>query len=231
MSKPCRVLIVDDHAMVRAGCAALLSRRPGIEIVEAANGEEALRLAKTLRPDVVVLDLNLPDLSGFEVLKRVRAEHSGQPVLVFSMYEDPVFAARAIEAGANAFVSKSDRPETLLEAFEAVKRGDDYLSHSMAQKLAMMKLRGSDHPLRGLTRRELDILRMFVSGKSLGEIAGALGISYRTVANVVSIIKRKLNVGTTTKLLLVAAEYLKSHSAEGPARFGEATQEMQKFTS
>ncbi len=142
-----RILLIDDHAMLRAGCGALFARWPGAEVVEASSGEEGLRLALSSPPDVVLLDLNMPGTGGFDVLKRLSADLPSTRVIVFSMYEDPVFAARAIQMGAKSYISKSDRPETLLEAFEAVLRGEDYLSHRMAQKLAIMELRAGDTPL------------------------------------------------------------------------------------
>jgi len=210
MSSKRRVLIVDDHAMLRAGCSQLMARWPDLELLEAGNGSEGLRIAREARPDVIVLDLNLPDLSGFDVLKTIRSELESVRVLVFSMYEDPVFAARALEAGAHSFVSKGDNPDTFVEALDAVLRGEDYLSYRMAQRLALMRLRSRDNPLSALTRREVDVLRLFANGKSLSEIAGILDLNYRTVANVMSAIKRKLNVGTTNKLLLIANEYWKA---------------------
>ena len=209
MTKPLRILIIDDHAMLRAGCSALLTRWPGTEVVEAGSGEEGLNLALSNAPDVVLLDLNLPGASGFDVLKRLSTELPTARVIVFSMYEDPVFAARAIQMGAKSYITKADRPETLLEALQAVLRGEDYLSHRMAQKLAIMELRAGDTPLRLLTQRELDVLRLFASGKSLTEIAATLDVGYRTVASVITLIKRKLNVTTTAKLVILASQYMK----------------------
>jgi DNA-binding NarL/FixJ family response regulator len=209
VTKPLRILVIDDHAMLRAGCSALLSRWPGAEVFEAGSGDEGLAVSSSNPPDVVLLDLNLPGMSGFDVLKRLTTDAPAARVIVFSMYEDPVFAARAIQMGAKSYITKADRPETLLDALEAVVRGEDYLSHRMAQKLAIMELRSGDTPLRLLTQRELDVLRLYASGKSLGEIAGILDIGYRTVANVIALIKRKLNVTTTAKLVLVASQYMK----------------------
>ncbi len=203
-----RILIIDDHAMLRAGCGAMFAAWPDVEVVEAGAGEEGLALAASRVPDVVLLDLNLPGLSGFDVLKKLRTEVPSARVIVFSMYENPVYAARAIQSGARAYVSKTDRPETLVEAFHAVMRGEDYLSHRMAQKVAIMELRAGDNPLRLLTERELDVLRLLSNGRSMAEIADALAVSYRTVANVASILKRKLKVTTMAQLLLLATDYM-----------------------
>jgi DNA-binding NarL/FixJ family response regulator len=203
-----RILLIDDHAVVRAGCRLLLQRRPEIELFEARSAAEGLSLNAAERPDLIVLDLGLDGTSGFETLERLRSDRSAARILVFTMHEDPVFAARAMEAGATGYVSKNDGPETFLEAVDAALRGDVYLSRTMAQKLALMHLRTGDNPLRNLSRRELDVLGLFGIGKSLSEIADDLSLSYRTVANTVSHIKRKLNVATTSRLLRIAVDYL-----------------------
>ncbi len=203
-----RILLVDDHAVVRAGCRLLLQRRGEVELFEASTGAEGLRLTAEHRPDLVVLDLGLNSTSGFDILQRLRSADMAAHVLVFTMHEDPIFAARAMEAGAEGYVSKNDGPEIFLDAVDTVLRGDIYLSRTMGQKLALMQLRAGDNPLRSLSRRELDVLRLFGTGKSLSEIADDLKLSYRTVANTVSHIKHKLNVATTSRLLRIAIDYL-----------------------
>jgi two-component system, NarL family, invasion response regulator UvrY len=204
----CRVLLIDDHAVVRAGCRLLLQRRAEIAILEASSGAEGLRLAAAHQPQLVVLDLSLGDGSGFDIMQRLRAESPATQILVFSMHEDPVTAARAMESGAAGYASKNDGPDTFLDAVDTVLRGDVYLSRAMAQKLALRHIRAGDNPLRSLTRRELDILRLFGAGESLAEIADALQLSYRTVANGVSQIKRKLNVATNARLLRLAIDHM-----------------------
>ena len=204
-----RILLVDDHPVVQAGCRLLLQQRAGIELTEARTGADGLRLAEELKPDIVILDLSLPDMNGLKAAAGIRECSPASRILVFSMHSDPVFAAQAMEAGACGYVSKNDGPDVLLEAIESVLRGGVYLSHATAQRLALMDIRAGDSPLRTLTPRERDVLRLFGGGKSLGEIAADLQVSYRTVANTVSHIKRKLNVGTNSKLLRIALDYAK----------------------
>jgi two-component system invasion response regulator UvrY len=205
---PCRILLIDDHAVVRAGCRLLLQRRPEIELHEAGSSAEGVQLNAKLHPHLIVLDLSLGGISGFEILQRLRSDNPSAHILVFTMHEDPVFATRAIEAGAAGYASKNDGPDTFLDAVDTVLRGEVYLSRTMAQKLALRHIRAADHPLRSLSRRELDVLRLFGTGESLAEIADELKLSYRTVANSVSQIKRKLNVATNARLLRLAIDHI-----------------------
>jgi DNA-binding NarL/FixJ family response regulator len=209
MTEKLRTLLIDDHAVVRAGCRLLLERRENIELIEASTGQDGLRLALETRPHLVILDLGLRDMSGFEIVSRLAAEIPESRVLIFTMYEDAVFAARAMEAGAKGFVTKNEGPDVLLEAVDALAKGKIFLSHGMAQKLALMNIRAGDDPLRDLTSREIDVFRLLGTGKSAAEIAESLNVSYRTVANTISLIKRKLNVATTARLLHMAVEYMK----------------------
>ena len=204
-----RILLIDDHPVVQTGCRVLLHPRPGTELIEARTGTDGVRLARELQPDLVILDLALPDMNGLKAAALLREVSPASKILVFSMHSDPVFAAQAMEAGARGYVSKNDGPEVLLAAIDAVLRGEIYLSHATAQRLALMEIRAGDSPLRTLTPRERDVLRLFGGGKSLGEISADLQISYRTVANTVSHIKRKLNVGTNSKLMRIALDYAK----------------------
>jgi two-component system invasion response regulator UvrY len=206
--EPCRILLIDDHAVVRAGCRLLLQRRAEIEILEAGSAAEGLRLNAEHQPRLTVLDLGLGDGSGFDIMQRLRADGPAAQILVFTMHEDPALAARAMEAGAAGYASKNDGPDTFLDAVDTVLRGDIYLSPTMARKLALRHVRAGDNPLRSLSRRELDVLRLFGAGESLAEIADELKLSYRTVANSVSQIKRKLNVATNARLLRLAIDHM-----------------------
>ena len=206
MNGASRVLLVDDHAVVRAGCRQLLQGWAGFQVTEASDGEEALRLVADLSPHLVVLDLNLPGLSGFDVIQRLKRDHPSVRILVFSMHEDPAYAAKALEYGAHGFVSKNDDPDTIVDAARKVAQGETYLSHPIAQKLALMTLKGSGDPMAVLTKREKDVLALFGQGKSLSEIAANLGISYKTTANTCTQIKAKLNLATTSEMMRFAVE-------------------------
>jgi two-component system invasion response regulator UvrY len=187
-----KLLIVDDHPVVRAGLRRLLAAEPGLEIAEAATGQEALGAFREQRPDLVILDLNLPGSSGLEVLGRLLIDDAKTRVLIISMYDNPVYVARLLEAGARGYVSKNAPPEQILEAVRRVAAGRTYIEHEMAQELAMGNIRPLSHPLSQLSPRDIEILRLLADGSSLTEIAEAIGISYKTVANHCSQLKTKL---------------------------------------
>lgn len=198
-----KVLIVDDHAVVRAGLRRLLAAAPAVDgILEAAAGRAVLPLLREHRPGLVLLDLNLPDLGGLELLRRLRAEEPAPRVLVFTMHADPVFAARALEAGATGYVSKTADPAELLEAVARIARGGRYVEGEIAQALATRD--GGGDPMEGLTRRELEILRLLREGHDLAGVARAVGVSYKTVANTCVRMKAKLGVARTADMVRLA---------------------------
>jgi DNA-binding NarL/FixJ family response regulator len=199
-----RVLLVDDHAVVRTGCRLLLESWGGLEVFEAGTAAEALSLLTEVRPALVILDLNLPDIGGLEIIGRLLALSPGVRILVFTMHEDAGHVARAMECGAHGFVTKSDEPETIVEAAITVLRGAVYLSRPIAQKLALAKVAGEESSLSTLTRRERQVLQLFGQGKTLTEIAARLGISYKTAANTCSQIKTRLHLSSSAELMRVA---------------------------
>lgn len=203
MTDVTRVLVVDDHAIVRSGCRQLLESWGGFAVGEAADGGEALRLAGETRPHLVILDLNLPDMAGFEVLAGLLALDAPPRVLIFTMHEETGHAAKAMAAGAHGFVTKSDEPDVIVEAARRVAAGEIYISRPMAQKLALAQVsRGSD-PLARLTPRERETVVLLGRGKTIGEIAEGLGVSYKTVANTLTQAKDKLGLSTTAELMRI----------------------------
>jgi DNA-binding NarL/FixJ family response regulator len=202
----CKVLLVDDHAVVRAGCRQLLQSWAGFEVVEANDGAQALHMVAEISPVLVVLDLNLPDISGFDVLQSLKTDYPDLRILIFSMHEDPAYAVKALDMGAHGFVSKNDDPDTIVEAARKVAEGQTYISQPIAQKLALISIKRGDDPVSSLSKRERDVLVLFGQGKSLSEIAAALGISYKTTANTCTQIKTKLNLSTTTEMMRFAVE-------------------------
>lgn len=199
-----KVLIVDDHPVVRAGLRRLLSNEPETEIVEAADGESAVGVFPDLQPDLVILDLNLPGLSGLEVIGRIKHEHPNACFLVMSMYDTPFYVARILESGARGYVSKSAPPEQILEAVRRVAAGRVYIEHEIAQELAIRNVHEPSRPLKHLSAREVEIMRLLADGRSLAEIARALGVSYKTVANQCSMLKGRLGVPRTADLVRLA---------------------------
>ena len=202
-----KLLIVDDHPVVRAGLRRLLAVEPGLAIVEADSGQEAVGIFRDTRPDLVLLDLNLPGISGLEVLGRLLTADPKAKILVISMYDNPVYVARVLEAGARGYVSKNAPPEHILEAVRRVAAGRRYIEPEMAQELALGDVRSASHPLSQLSSRDVEILRLLADGSSLTEIAEAIGVSYKTVANQCSQLKSKLGTPRTADLIRVAISY------------------------
>src|SRR6266487_2860186 len=148
---PMRVLIVDDHRIVASGCRALFADDPEIDIVEASDAESGERVFGERHPDICVLDINLPTVSGFELARRILARDGSARIIMFSMNDDPAFAARAIEVGAKGYVSKSGDPHDLVEAVREVGRGGTYLPPAMARSIAFAGPVFAKSPLSKLT--------------------------------------------------------------------------------
>lgn len=202
-----RVLLVDDHAVVREGYRRLLEREQGIQVVgEAADAAQACAYARALLPDVVVMDIGLPGASGIEAMRRMLAERPGLRVLIFSMHDDAIFCARAIDAGAVGYLSKSSAPEALIEAIHAVSRGERYLSPDVSANLIRQRSSSTPCNLEALTAREFEVLRLLVRGETVGTIAARLGLSEKTVANHQTALREKLGVRNGVQLALRAAE-------------------------
>jgi len=199
-----KILIVDDHPIVRAGLRRLLAAERDTEIAEAATGKEALTLARAGPPDLVILDLNLPGMGGFDLIARFVRDRPQPRILVLSMHDDAVFAMRALEAGADGYVSKNAPPAQILEAVARLGSGQSYVGPELAQQLAMWNARARAHPLQDLSHRDLQILRLLGSGQSMQQIADALGIGYKTVANNCVRIKARLGVKRTAELIRFA---------------------------
>jgi len=200
-----KLLLIEDHPIVRRGCRRLLAE-DGVDVIEASSAAEGLALCKTARPDVIVLDLNLPDSGGLDLLPRLRAAHPDGLVIIFSMYEDPGFGRRAIDLVARGYVTKNDDPEALADAVRAVLAGELYLGAVAAKKLAIANLRGAASPFAELTRREQQVLALLAEGQSLTEIGDRLAVSYRTAASLVAQLRGKMAVGSTAALIKLAVE-------------------------
>ena len=202
------VILIDDHAVVREGYRRLLERDSHIQVL--AEGETAGdgdRLVCDKQPDVVVMDITLPGMSGIEVTRRILSKIPGQKILIFSMHEDMVFVNRAFQAGAKGYVTKSAAPEALIEAVRQVSLGKLYLSHEMAQSIASQTISDSGKDLDSLSGREFEIFHLLVQGKTLNEISAALHISYKTVANYQSNIRQKLGATTAAQIVRIAIDH------------------------
>lgn len=200
-----KILVVDDHAVVREGIRRLLATIAGAEIHEAANAQDALALSRTVTPDVIVLDINLDGSSGLELLRRLKADNVALRIVMFTMHSEPSYAMRALKAGAAGYVSKSAEAGELVTAVKKIASGDRYLDRSMASELVFSAAFTED-PLHKLSNREVEILRLLGEGKSLAEIAATFGIAYKTVANSCSRLKEKLGVERTADLIRLSVE-------------------------
>jgi two-component system, NarL family, invasion response regulator UvrY len=201
-----RVLIVDDHPIVASGCRALLAGEGEILLLEASDAESGERAFTNEHPDISVIDINLPTVSGFELARRILSRDAEARIIMFSMNDDPIFAARAIEIGAKGYVSKSGDPHDLIEAIRQVGKGGTYLPTAIARSIAFAGPSFAQSPLSKLTPREMEILRLLGAGKSLSEIAWLVHASYKTVANTSSIMRQKLGVRTSAELVRLAIE-------------------------
>ena len=200
-----RLLIVDDHPVVITGCRAIFAGRPDVETFDTRDGEAGVAAFFELGADLALVDINLPGVSGFEVIRRILAREAQARLIAFSMNSDPSIAARAIELGARAFLTKSDPPERFLEAVDALMAGETYLTPPMAREIAFLRGRGAC----ALSARESEILRGLAAGKSLADIACDLGVSYKTIAGNGAAMKVKLGARTTQDLVRVAVEKMR----------------------
>jgi DNA-binding NarL/FixJ family response regulator len=201
-----KILVVDDHPIVRSGLRRLLAGEPEYEVQEAASGREALTVFREYQPDLVILDLSMPGIGGLEVIGRLKIENPAVRVLVLSMHQEAMYATRALQAGAAGFMSKSAPADRLLEAVRRVAGGHSYIEHEIAQELALANIRTPGTPLQDLSPREFEILRLLADGSSLSQIADAIGVSYKTVANSSGQIKAKLGVPRTADLVRIAIQ-------------------------
>lgn len=202
-----KILLVDDHAIVREGYRRLLEDEPGIRVVgEAGNAAQACERARVLAPEVVVMDIALPATSGIEATRRMLKEQPQLRILMFSMYDDAIYARRALEAGALGYLSKASAPEVLVQAIHAVSRGERYLSPDVAANMARAAAQPGKSEIEALSPREFEVLRLLVRGETVRSISEKLALSEKTVANHQSIIREKLGARNSAQLARLAAQ-------------------------
>ncbi|MBS0356467.1 MAG: response regulator transcription factor [Proteobacteria bacterium] len=205
MSDITRLLLVDDHAIVREGYRRLLEMRPDLRIVgEAGTARDALEQFRALEPDVLVLDLGLPDMGGVELIRRLVQRDDRVRILVFTMHREPLFATQALRAGALGYVTKSSPPTVLVEAVYTVAARRQVISPDIAPELALALVDRPREPLAELAPREFEILRLLLDGCSAEEIGERLSISSKTVQNCHYQIKSKLGVRSDIELTRLA---------------------------
>jgi DNA-binding NarL/FixJ family response regulator len=208
MSDPIRILVADDHPVVRDGLVAILSTQPDFNVVgEAVNGVEAVRLAQALRPDVILLDLEMPDLDGVEALRQIHAACPQVRALVFTAFDTDERIVGAVQAGAKGYLLKGAPRHELFNAVRIVSQGGSLLQPVVASRLMQhISSQSAEQPTESLTEREGEVLQLLAQGKTNKEIAAALVITERTVKFHISSILGKLGAGNRTEALTIAAQ-------------------------
>lgn len=204
-----KLLIVDDHDLVRTGLRHIVSGDPGIEVVgEAGNGEEAILKNRNLQPDVVLLDISMPGLSGFEVTKRLRQATPDARIIILTVHAESPYPSKLLDAGATGYLTKGCEASELLEAIHSVAEGKRYIGGDIAQRLALSLLPGaSQSPFDNLTSREMEVALMLMQGMGAPQIAETMKLSPKTVATYKYRVYDKLNVHKEVELMKLALRY------------------------
>jgi two-component system, NarL family, response regulator NreC len=212
MAEPMRILIADDHAILRTGLRLLIEAQPNLSVVgEAENGREALEKARALRPDLILLDLNMPEVDGLAVIPQLRREAPESRILVLTMHDDAAHLRQALDAGASGYVLKKAVDQELLMAIRAVRRGETYvhsaMTHKLLESLAQTEETAEDDPWRRLSEREFDVMRLVALGYTNSEIAEELYISVKTVESYRARGMEKLSLETRAQLVQSALKH------------------------
>ena len=205
MAKKTTIVLVDDHAVVRAGVRRLLEQEPLFEVIgEADSGEKAYQIFGELKPDVMVMDLSMPGMGGLESIRRILMRYEKAKILVLSMHEDLSFANQALKLGAKGYLIKNALADDLVKSIETVSNGEVFLSDEIAKKMAMQSISGNQDPVHELSAREFEIFRLLAEGLDIDAIASTLNISSKTVSNYQTMIKQKLDINTPIELIRYA---------------------------
>ena len=205
MSQKVTIVLVDDHAVVRAGVRRLLEQETLFEVIgEAESGEKAYQIFGELKPDVMVMDLSMPGMGGLEAIRRILMRYEKAKILVLSMHEDLSFANQALKLGAKGYLTKNTLADDLVKSIETVTQGDVFLSDEIAKKMFMQSISGNQDPVHELSAREFEIFRLLAEGLDIAAIASTLNVSSKTVSNYQTMIKQKLNINTPIELIRYA---------------------------
>lgn len=204
-----RLMIADDHAIMREGLKQLFSLVGDIEVVaEATNGGAAIERLRDVEPDILLLDMTMPGISGEDLIARIRSHHTGLPILILSMHNEPPIARRALKAGANGYVTKDRDPETLLGAIRKVAGGGRYLDPLLAEQLAFDATGIGAQPGHDcLTDREFQVLRFIAQGVGVNDVANRLAISNKTVSTHKARLMEKMGFASNAELVRYAVEH------------------------
>ena len=206
------LLIVDDHPLVRERVAELINQEPDLLVCgEASDANEALAAAKSLAPDMAIIDITLKDTYGIELVKQLKELYPKLPILVLSMHEESMYGERALRAGAKGYLTKQEASKKIIDAIRRIMRGEIYVSEKLSaallQKVAGVKTEGGGSPIDLLTDRELEVFQLLGQGLAVREVAERLFVSVKTVEAHREHIKQKLKFKTSSELLRFAIQY------------------------
>ncbi|MEY3910066.1 MAG: hypothetical protein RIT47_761 [Pseudomonadota bacterium] len=200
-----KILLVDDHAVVRMGFKMLIEAEADIKVIgEAESGEVAVKLFQELKPDIIIMDITMPGIGGLEAIDRILAKDKNTKILVLSAHEDSVHPKRVLNAGAMGYLTKRSAAEELIKAIKSIHQGKRYLEPNIAQQMAITQLSGETNPVEILSDREFEVFMALAKGKSTNEIADTLCLSPRTVGTHLYNIKQKLNANNSAEIALIA---------------------------
>ena len=200
-----KVLLVDDHSVVRMGFKMLIEAESDMEVIsEAESGEDGIKVFKELKPDLVVMDITMPGIGGLESIERILAYDKNAKILVLSAHEDSVHPKRVLNAGALGYLTKRSAAEELIKAIRSVHSGKKFLEADIAQQMAITQLSGENNPVEVLSDREFEVFMALANGKSTNEIAETMHLSPRTVGTHLYNIKQKLNANNSAEIALIA---------------------------
>ena len=208
MIEKTRVILVDDHNVVRSGLRRLLELGGDIDVVAEVNsGERACQIYNDFLPDVLVMDLSMPGIGGLEALRRILSLSPKAKIVIFSMHENTVFATHALSAGAQCYVAKSGSMDDLLLAVRLAASGKTYISPNIAQKIALQTISGEHDAIQRLSTREFEVFRLLAEGLNIESIASTLSISQKTAANYQTILRQKLGISNAVELVRLAIQH------------------------
>ena len=200
-----KVLLVDDHSVVRMGFKMLIEAESDMEVIsEAESGEDGIKVFKELKPDLVVMDITMPGIGGLESIERILAYDKNAKIPVLSPHEDSVHPKRVLNAGALGYLTKRSAAEELIKAIRSVHSGKKFLEADIAQQMAITQLSGENNPVEVLSDREFEVFMALAKGKSTNEIAETMHLSPRTVGTHLYNIKQKLNANNSAEIALIA---------------------------
>lgn len=205
---PTTVMLVDDHAVVRAGLTRLIEQQHDIDIVASySSGEEAYRNYSPKVADVLVMDLSMPGMGGMEAARKILEHYPKAKIIIFSMHENPTFASQLIKIGVKGYVTKTGEDSDLIKAIHTVAKNKTYLNSQVAQKIAIESMGGDENPMKLLSAREFEVFRLTAEGLPQEEVGDRLNISHKTVANYISMIKQKLGINSPVEIVRLALRF------------------------